>query len=122
MSLPTSATFFNLLNNKFQFEESSISNLIKKRETSIHFCVDGWTDRSNVHFLGKSLILVIGVTGTFILSGEIKTVGLGFARCQADGESMAKEFIKVYERFNIQQNTLFITSDNCIYSITFRCI
>lgn len=66
----------NLLNNKFQFEESAISNLINLKLPYIF----AWTDRSYVHFLGKPIFIVIGVTDTFILSSEIITVGLGFAR------------------------------------------
>lgn len=52
IQLPSSSTFFNLLNNNFKSEEAEISNMLSKRDTPIHFIVDGWTDRSNTHFLG----------------------------------------------------------------------
>lgn len=50
-----------------------------------------------------------------MMEKELKTIGLGFVKCQADGKSMAEQFIDIYERFNIEQDKLFIISDNFIY-------
>lgn len=66
-------------------------------------------------FWGNKNSVTIGVTGTFMMEKELKTIGLGFVKCQADGKSMAEQFIDIYERFNIEQDKLFITSDNFIY-------
>lgn len=95
--------------------------MLKKRDTCIHFTVDGWTDMSNVHFLGIKIFMEIEVTGTFLMMGEVRTAGLEFVKCAADGESMSREFINIFERFDIQDK-LFITSDNCKFSENIRCI
>lgn len=50
--IPCSKTFFRMLHTGFMPEKVTIAKLLQKKETPVHFCVDGWTDAKNIHFIG----------------------------------------------------------------------
>lgn len=43
----------------------------------------------------------------------LTTIPLGFIKSGEDGKSMCENFTKIYEDFVINQNKIFLTTDNC---------
>ena len=73
----------------------------------VAFTLDGWTSPFQASFLA--------VTAHWIDDNwEQKDVTLGFEHLKGShtGEALMQAFIKVVERFNLQQKIISITSDN----------
>lgn len=48
-----------------------------------------------------------------MLQSKLTTIPLGFINCGESGKLMLEKFTTIYEDFAIDQNKLFITTDNC---------
>lgn len=87
---------------------------ISKAKSAVYFCVDMWSDMSRNHFIG-TILITLGITGSFVHDSKIVNVALEFTQCHEDGVSMAEKFIKTLTTYNLLQKNFFITTDNSTF-------